>query len=371
MNKIPLVDLKAQYRTIKPEIDKAIASILAKTNFIMGEEVAGFERAFAKWLGVKYVIGVSSGTDAIHLGLLALGVKSGDEVITTPHTFTATVEPICWLGAKPVFVDIDPKTYTIDPDLIEKVITKRTKVIIPIHLYGHPADMDPITKLAKKYKLKVLEDAAQAHGALYKGKMVGTLGNAAIFSFFPGKNLGAYGDAGAVVTDNKKIADIIKLLRNHGRTEKYTHLEVGYGDRLDTLQAAILLTKLRQLKKWNIGRRKIANIYNHALKNLPIKLPYPADWAEAVYHLYVIRTDKRNELKDYLKKQGIESGIHYPIPLHLQPAYKYLGYKKGDFMMSEQAAQEILSLPLYPELNKQQIEFIANSLKKFYSQPGI
>jgi len=366
MNKIPLVDLKAQYRIIKPEIDKAIASILAKTNFIMGEEVAWFEEAFAKFLGVKYVIGVSSGTDAIHLGLLALGVKSGDEVITAPHTFTATVEPICWLGAKPVFVDIDPKTFTINPKLIERAITKKTKVILPVHLYGHPADMEPIIKLAKKYKLKVLEDAAQAHGALYKGKMVGTLGDAAIFSFFPGKNLGAFGDAGVVVTNNEKLADKIILLRNHGRSEKYTHLEVGYGDRLDTLQAAILLAKIKRLKNWNRRRRQIAGIYNNVLKNLPIRLPEAASWAHTVYHLYVIRTQNRDELKQYLKEQDIETGIHYPIPLHLQPAYKYLGYKKGDFAKSEQAAQEILSLPLYPELNIQQIKFIANSLKKFY-----
>ncbi len=363
MIKIPLVDLKTQYKSIKWEIDQAIAKIFTHTNFIMGEEVEKFEWKFAKWLRIKYCIGVSSGTDAIHLALIALGIKPGDEIITTPHTFTATVEPVIWLGAKPVFVDIDPKTYTINPNLLEKVITKKTKVIIPVHLYGHPADMDPIIKIAKKYNLKILEDAAQAHGTEYKGKKVGTLGDAAIFSFFPGKNLGAYGDAGAVVTNSQTIAQKIKLLRNHGRTEKYIHQQVGYGDRIDTLQAAILLIKLKYLKKWNLARRKIASMYNKLLADTNIITPYEAKYAKAVYHLYVIRIKNRDKILNRLRQKGIGSGIHYPLPLHLQPAYKFLGYKKGDFPESEKAAAEILSLPMYPELSSKQISYITKILR--------
>lgn len=376
---IPLVDLKAQYKNIKEEIDIAISRILEKTNFIMGKEIEEFESLFAKFIGTEYAIGVSSGTDAIHLSLKVLGVKKGDEVILPAHTFTATAEPIVWLEAKPVFLEIDENTYNIDPKLIERKITKKTKVIIPVHIYGHPADMSKIMEIAKKYNLYVLEDAAQAHGAqiiitqssnnpITQWRKVGSIGDLGIFSFYPGKNLGAFGDAGMVVTNNKRIADKVKLLRNHGRLEKYSHKVVGFGDRLDTLQAAILLTKLKHLKKWNRNRRQKVATYRKYLQGIKnIHLPIEAAWAKSVYHLFVIRVEEREKLKDTLKIKGIETGIHYPIPLHLQPAYRYLGYKKGDFPTTERISESILSLPLYPEMSEKHISYISQCIRDFYS----
>lgn len=376
--KIPLVDLRAQYKKIKREIDEVVEKVLEKANFIMGEELKEFELAFARFLGAKYAIGVSSGTDAIHLALLALGVRKGDEVILPAHTFTATAEPIVWLGAKPVFVDISEKTYTLDPCKVEKAITNKTKVIIPVHLYGHPADLASIIQIIKVYakKIYLLEDCAQAHGAEIKmqnnnggiWRKVGTIGEIGIFSFYPGKNLGAYGDAGMVVTNNPEFAEKIKLWRNHGRREKYLHELVGYGDRLDTLQAAILLAKLKYLEKWNKERRKKVALYNRLLKGLDeVKIPFEASWARAVYHLYAVCVKKREKLQRYLKEKGIETGIHYPLPLHLQPAYKFLEYKKGDLPVTEKVSREILSLPLFPELSGGQIQYICQCLKEFYS----
>lgn len=365
MQKIPLVDLKAQYTTIKPEINSAIKRVLAQADFIMGDVIDQFEKSFARFVNARYAIGVSSGTDAIHLALIALGITKGDEVITTAHTFTATAEPIVWLGAKPVFADIDPHSFTVDPNKIENLITRKTRVIMPVHIYGQSADMDPILKLAKKYKLFVLEDAAQAHGAKYKDKRVGAIGDIGIFSFYPGKNLGAYGDAGLIVTNNNKLAEKIFLLRNHGRTTKYEHLEVGYGDRLDTLQAAILQAKLPFLSKWNAQRRAHAALYQKLLNNnSKIVLPTISAYAEHVFHLFVVRVPKRDEVAMLLKQKGISSGVHYPLPLHLQPAYSYLKYKKGDLSETEKASREILSLPLYPELTAKQIDFICNTLIK-------
>lgn len=376
---IPLVDLKAQYKNIKEEIDIAISRILEKTNFIMGKEIEEFESLFAKFIGTEYAIGVSSGTDAIHLSLKVLGVKKGDEVILPAHTFTATAEPIVWLGAKPVFVDIDEKTYTLDPNHIAKRISGKTKVIIPVHLYGHPADMSKIMEIAKKYNLYVLEDAAQAHGAQIKitqsannpitqWRKVGSIGDLGIFSFYPGKNLGAFGDAGMVVTSSKRIADNIKLLRNHGRLEKYSHKVVGFGDRLDTIQASILQTKLRHLKMWNIERQMKAKIYKKYLEGLKtLKLPFIAPWARSVYHLFVIKAKRRNALRKYLKSKGIETGIHYPVPLHLQPAYRFLGYKKGELPVTEKVVDQILSLPLYPEMSEKHISYISQCIRDFYS----
>ena len=364
---IPFVDLKAQYDSIKNEIDEAIQNVLNTTSFIMGEELKKFEVEFARFCNIKYAIGVANGSDALILALIACDIGEGDEVITVPHTFIATTEAITHIGGKIVFIDINPKTYTIDVSKIEEKISNKTKAIIPVHLYGQPADMDPIIELAKKYNLKIIEDAAQAHGAEYKDKKVGSIGDVACFSFYPGKNLGAYGDAGMITTNSEEIAKKVKLLRNHGRiTKKYEHEIEGYSSRLDNLQAAILRVKLKYLNKWNGMRRKNARKYNELLNNIGgIITPYEADYAKHVYHLYVIRTEDRDKLREELKSNGVTTGIHYPIPLHLQPAYNYLGYKRGDFSVTEKASQEILSLPMYAELGDEQIEEIIELVKYF------
>ena len=364
---IPFVDLKAQYNSIKDEIDKAIQNVLNTTSFIMGEELKKFEERFAQFCDVKYATGVANGSDALILALRACGIGKDDEVITVPHTFIATTEAISNVGGKIVFVDIDPKTYTIDISKIEEKITEKTKAIIPVHLYGQPADMDPIMMLAKKYNLRIIEDAAQAHGAEYKGEKVGSIGDVTCFSFYPGKNLGAYGDAGMITTNDGEIAEKVKLLRNHGRiTKKYEHEIEGYSSRLDNLQAAILRVKLRHLNKWNKSRRKNAKKYNELLSNISgIITPYEADYAKHVYHLYVIRVKDRDRSREELKSKGIATGIHYPSPLHLQPAYNYLGYKEGDFPITEKASQEILSLPMVAELTDEQIEEIVELIKNF------
>ena len=365
---IPFVDLKAQYDSIKDEIDEAIKNVINNTSFIMGEELKLFEEEFAKFCDVKYAMGVANGSDALVLALRACGIGERKEVITVPHTFISTTEAISNVGGKFVFVDIDSKTYTIDVSKIEEKITKKTKAIIPVHLYGQPADMDHIMRLAKEYNLKVIEDAAQAHGAEYKRKKVGSIGDVACFSFYPGKNLGAYGDAGMVVTNNERIAKRIKLLRNHGRiTKKYEHAIEGYSSRLDNLQAAILRVKLRHLNKWNESRRKNAGRYNELLNNIGgFITPHESDYAKHVYHLYVLRAEKgRDKLREELKSKDIATGIHYPIPLHLQPAYNYLGYKRGDFPVTEKASQEILSLPMFAELRDMQIEEIVKLIKNY------
>ena len=364
---IPFVDLKAQYDSIKDEIDEAIQNILNNTSFIMGEELKEFEEEFAKFCDVKYAIGVANGSDALILALKACGIGEGDEVITVPHTFIATTEAITHVGGEIVFIGINPKTYTIDVSKIEEKISDKTKAIIPVHLYGQPADMDSILKIAKKYNLRIIEDAAQAHGAEYKGEKVGSIGDVGCFSFYPGKNLGAYGDAGMITTNDGEIAEKVKLLRNHGRiTKKYEHEIEGYSSRLDNLQAAILRVKLSHLNKWNESRRRNAKKYNELLSNIDgIITPYEADYAKHVYHLYVIRVKDRDRSREELKSKGIATGIHYPIPLHLQRAYNYLGYKNGDFPVTEKASQEILSLPMFAELNEEQIVKICRLIKKF------
>jgi len=364
---IPLVDLKAQYNSIKSEIDNAIQRVLDNTSFIMGDELKKFEEEFALFCNTKYAIGVANGSDALILALRACGISKGNEVFTVPHSFISTTEAITHVGGKIVFVDINPKTYTIDVSKIEEKISHKTKAIIPVHLYGQPADMDPILKIAKKYDLKIIEDAAQAHGAEYKGKKVGSIGDVTCFSFYPGKNLGAYGDAGMITTNSEEIAKKVKLLRNHGRiTKKYEHEIEGYSSRLDNLQAAILRVKLKYLNQWNGMRRKNARKYNELLNNIGgIITPYEADYAKHVYHLYVIRTEDRDKLREELKSNGIATGIHYPIPLHLQPAYKYLGYKRGDFPVAEKSSQEILSLPMFAELSDRQIDEIVKLIKNY------
>lgn len=359
---IPLVDLKAQYQRIKDEVDAAIQRCVDRANFILGPEVAAFEGEFAAFCGVRHVIGVDSGTAALHLALRILGVGPGDEVVTTTYTFIATAEAVSLVGARPVFVDIDPRTYNLDPARLEAALTPRTRAIIAVHLAGQPADMDPILAVARQHGLPVIEDAAQAHGATYKGRPVGTLGDLACFSFYPGKNLGCYGDGGALATDRDDYADLARMLRDHGRRSKYEHLITGYGYRLDALQAAILRAKLPHLPEWNEQRRAHAAAYTQLLRPLGVGLPQELPGARSVYHLYMVRVPKRDQVFGYMQERGIGVGIHYPIPLHLQPVYRDLGYRAGDFPEAERAAQEVLSLPLYPELTRAQMEQVVGTL---------
>lgn len=363
--RIPLVDLKAQYLSIKDEIDTAIADVIENAAFIGGEQVRLFEEEFAAFCNVRYAVGVANGTDALELALSACGIGKGDEVISVANTFAATAEAVVFRGARPVLVDCHPRTYNIDVDKIEERITERTRAIIPVHLYGQPADMDPILDLAGRRNLVVIEDAAQAHGARYKGRVVGSLGDVACFSFYPGKNLGAYGDAGAVVTNNEEIASKIALLGDHGASDKYVHEVVGCNSRLDAIQAAILRVKLRCLPAWNAARRERVVWYNELLADLDVTTPYEPEWAEAVYHLYVIRVAGRDLIRHRLQEKGIATGVHYPIPLHLQPAFRYLGYKESDFEVTEACARQILSLPVYAELAREQVEEIVAQLGLF------
>ena len=364
--RIPLVDLKAQYNSIKDEVDSAIQRVVDSTNFIMGDEVESFERGFAEFCGVKHAIGISSGTDAIHLALLACGVQPGDEVITTAFTFTATAEAIIMAGAKPVFVDIDPRTYNLDPQKVEAAITAKTSAFLPVHLYGQPVDLAPMLEIANRHGIKLIEDAAQAHGAKYNGQMIGGFGDAACFSFYPGKNLGAYGDAGAVVTNSDEIASQIRLLHDHGRRDKYEHLIVGFGNRLDALQAAILRAKLPHLADWNRHRQKCAEFYQRALAGKGLELPYVLPNAEPVWHQFVVRSTRREEIQAHLKSKGIATGVHYPIPLHLQPAYKDKNNLRS-LPHSELAAHEVFSLPMYPELTEVQLSEIVDALVEVLS----
>ena len=361
---IPFVDLKAQYYSIKDEIHAAINRVLETSQFVLGKEVAAFEEEFAAYCGTRYGIAVNSGTSALHLALLAAGVGPGDEVITIPFTFVATVAAIGYTGAKPVLVDIEPKSFTMDVTQIKKAITKRTKAILPVHLYGHPADMDPILEIARKQKLQVIEDAAQAHGAEYKGKRVGGLGDLGCFSFYPGKNLGAYGEGGMVVTNNPDYARTIRMLRDWGQERKYYHDLKGYNYRLEGMQGAILRVKLRYLETWTEARRKHATQYNQLLKNSGVQTPQEMDYARHVYHIYAIRTSQREALQKALNEQGIQTGIHYPIPVHLLQAHADLGYKSGDFPYSEKAANEVLSLPMYAELSRENIEIVCTAVRE-------
>jgi len=364
-NAINFVDLGRQYQLHREELDEAISKVLQKKDFILGEEVKKFENSFAAYCGAKHCIGVASGTDALFLILKALGIGPGDEVITATNSFIATGLAIQMTGAKPVFTDIDPQTYNIDVALVEKSITPKTKAIIPVHLYGQTADMAPLKSIADAAGLKIVEDACQAHGAYYKKARAGALGHAAAFSFYPGKNLGAYGDGGAVVTDDDEIADTVQMLRNYGQRKKYEHTIPGYNSRLDTMQAAIIRVKLKFLDQWNENRRANASAYNNLLTNTQIKTPYIQENCESVYHLYVIRVSKRDALLAFLADKKIYAGIHYPIPMHLQKAFTSLGYQKGDFPVAEQYAQEIISLPMFPELHEEEIIRTAKTVTDF------
>lgn len=367
---IPILDLTAQYKSIKKEVDAAIKKVVDSQHFILGPEVECFEKEVAAYCGTKYAASVASGTDALILSLKALGIGEGDEVITTPFTFFATAEAVSLLGAKPVFVDIDPKTYCIDPESIEDKITKNTRAIMPIHLFGQCADMDRILEVAKINNLKVIEDTAQAMGATYKGKQAGSMGDIGALSFFPSKNLGAFGDGGMVITNSKEIADRIKMLRVHGSTIRYIHSAIGTNSRLDALQAAVLRVKLKYLNKWLDARRKVAKYYNDNLKNIgtPIHTlitPYTPPYNAHTYHLYVLRLKPGPEkLSKFLNDKGIEARTYYPVPLHLQKCYKGLGYKKGDLKESESAASQTVAIPLYPELGAKEQKFIIEKINE-------
>jgi dTDP-4-amino-4,6-dideoxygalactose transaminase len=362
---IPFVDLASQYASIKSEIDQIMSEVISKTAFIGGPYVKSFEAAFGQFCNVKHCVGVGNGTDALFIALKVLGIGAGDEVITVANSFIATSEAITQTGARVAFVDINPKTYNIDTNKIEEKVTPRTKAIVPVHLYGQPADMDPIVALAKKHHLKIVEDAAQAHGAVYKGKTIGSIGDMACFSFYPGKNLGAYGDAGAIVTNDDLLAKKARMFANHGRLDKYDHEVEGVNSRLDGLQAAILGVKLRHLDDWSEARRKNAYLYNNYLKGTGLVTPTEIENVKAVFHLYIVRTEKerRQKLQDHLKSKGISTGIHYPIALPNLKAYSYLNHDPSDFPESTKASMEILSLPMYPELEESQIQFIGDSIK--------
>ncbi len=358
---VPFVDLKAQYQTIREEIEEAIRRVMEKTAFAGGPFVAQFEAEFASFCGCDYAVGVGSGTEALWLSLIAMGVGAGDEVITVPYTFIATAEAISYCGASPVFVDIDEKTYTMDPELIEDAITPRTKAIVPVHLCGQMADMDPILEIAQRHGLFVIEDACQAHGAEYKGKRAGTLGDTGCFSFYPGKNLGAYGEAGAVVTRNKELPDKITTLRDHGQAQKYYHDLIGWNCRMDGIQGAILSVKLKYLEGWNEARRANALLYDEALEEVEgITLPYEAGYGRHVYHLYAVRAPQRDLLSSTLKEKGISCGIHYPVPVHLQNAYRHLGIESGSLPVSEAFVLDFHSLTVYEELTEEQIHYVTD-----------
>jgi len=366
--RIPLVDLKQQHQTIWPEIEKALRQVIESSQFILGDAVARFEEHFAAYCGVPYAIGVDSGTSALELILRAFDIGPGDQVITAANTFIATVLAIAYTGAQPVLVDVDPETMNLDPMQLERAISPRTRAILPVHLYGQPADMDAIAEIAERHGLLVIEDACQAHGARYKGKRVGALGHAAAFSFYPAKNLGALGDGGMVVTRDADLAARIRKLRNYGQDRKYHHVLLGYNRRLDTIQAAVLDVKLCALDARNAARRAHAMRYTANLKDLPLSLPSTAAETEPVYHLYVIRTAERDALQQFLAAHGVDTGIHYPIPIHLQPAFSHLGYRKGDFPVTEDCASKVLSLPMYPELIPEQIDSICNLIARFFTQ---
>lgn len=366
--KVPFLDLTAQYAAIKQEVHQRLDAVLDSASFILGKQVEEFEEAFSRFVDSRYAIGVANGTDALTITLKALGIGPGDEVITAANSFVATAEAIVHAGARPVFVDIEPETYTLKIPEIKSKITGRTRAIVPVHLYGQPADMDALVRLARSHNIRIVEDAAQAHGAKYRTRMAGAFGDAACFSFYPGKNLGAYGDAGAVVTNDLEIAQTVRKLRDHGGIQKYQHDLVGYNSRLDTLQAAILLVKLRYLEQWNGMRQHHAQLYTKLLSGVPgIIPPSVREGSTHVYHLYVVRVTRgsRDALRQYLQERGIATGIHYPTPLHLVPAFSYLGYKEGDFPLAEACAKEIVSLPIYPELKPEQIAYVAEQIHRF------
>ena len=367
MRNIPFIDLKAGFAPIKNEVMKVLEGVFNEMHLYLGTNCQELEREFAAYCDTKFAIGVGSGTEAIQCALIACGVKRGDEVITTPHTFFATVEAIAVIGATPVFADIDPVMYTINPDTLKDKISSKTKAMIPVHLYGQVADMEPIIELAKRHHLHIIEDACQAHGALFGNRKAGSMGDAGCFSFYFTKNLGGYGEGGMVTTNDPTTAETVRLYRNHGHRSKFEHTVFGYNGRLDEMQAAILRIKLKYLDTYNTKRREIAERYNRLLRNTPLVLPAEAPGRKHVYHLYVVRCKERDSLMDFLNGRGIGTGIHYKTPVHLQEAARGLGYKKGDFPEVEAACGQILSLPMYPELDEDSQRYIADRIREFYS----
>ncbi|TKT80266.1 DegT/DnrJ/EryC1/StrS family aminotransferase [Aquamicrobium sp. LC103] len=362
---IPFLDLKAQYASIKDEIDAAVLNVLGSAQYVLGEEVAAFEREFAAYCGTRHAIAVNTGTSALHLSLLAAGVGPGDEVITVPFTFVATASAICYTGARPVFIDIDPVTFTMDPEKLEASITPRTKAVMPVHLYGQTADMAPIMEMAERYGLAVIEDACQAHGAEYKGRRAGGIGVSGCFSFYPGKNLGACGEGGIVVTNDDAHAHMVRMLRDWGQERRYHHTLKGFNYRMDGIQGAILRVKLRHLERWTEARRQHARRYTELLAGsgrvtTPVELPD----RRHVYHIYAVRCGDRDALQRELVAEGVQTGLHYPVPIHLQPAHEDLGYRAGDFPVAEAAAREVLSLPIYPEMTQRQVEQVADAVEQ-------
>ena len=364
--KIDFVDLKAQYASISQEVDDAIHRVVAASDFVLGKDVELFEQEFAAYCGVAHAVGVDSGASALELALRAYDIGAGDEVITVSHTFSATAFAISATAARPVFVDVDARTYNMNPALLEAAITPRTKAIMPVHLYGQPADIDKIARVARQHNLLLIEDACQAHGASYQGRRVGSFGDAAAFSFYPGKNLGAYGDGGMIVANNESVAEKLRILRNCGQSEKYKHVMVGFNRRLDSLQAAVLRVKLPHLDTWNDARRNAAQLYNDFLKDDErVVTPNQGENRTHVYHLYVIQHPNRNGLLANLRDHGISAGLHYPTPVHLQPCYEFLNVPRGSLPVTESFASRVISLPMYPELTREQIRFVCDRIKQF------
>ncbi|HEV2331120.1 MAG TPA: DegT/DnrJ/EryC1/StrS family aminotransferase [Verrucomicrobiae bacterium] len=362
---VPYFDLPAQIRGLRKELEAALARTLDNCSFCLGPDVAQFEKNFAQFCAAEHCLGFNSGTSALHVAMRILNIGPGDEVVTTPFTFVATSWAISYVGAKPVFVDIDDTTFNMDPALVEKAITHRTRAIMPVHLYGQPFDVDRILEICRRHKLPLVEDACQAHGAKYKGKVVGTFGVMSGFSFYPGKNLGACGEGGALVTNDAEFAAHGRALREHGSTVRYYHDEIGFNYRMEGFQGATLGVKLPHLAKWTRERQRVAKRYNELLAGTPLQLPREADFAESVWHVYVVRHPRRDELKKFLEDNGVGCAIHYPIPVHLQKAYAHLSYKPGDFPVAEKAAKQCLSLPIYPELTDSQIARVVDVIKKF------
>ncbi|HAM71018.1 MAG TPA: erythromycin biosynthesis sensory transduction protein eryC1 [Verrucomicrobiales bacterium] len=364
--RVPYLDLAAQMKPLRAEIDAAIAQTLDRCSFCLGPDVEAFEREFAAAAGVPHCVAFNSGTSALHVAMRLLDIGPGDEVITTPYTFVATSWAISYVGARPVYVDIDPATFNLDPAKLEAAITPRTRAIMPVHLYGHPFDVDPILAIARRHGLPLVEDAAQSHGATYRGRPIGTFGVSSGFSFYPGKNLGAYGEAGALVMADPAHAARARALREHGSTTRYYHDEIGYNYRMEGIQGAVLRVKLRHLASWTEARRRVARRYHGLLAGTPLRLPVEAPGCESAWHLYVVRHPRRDALKAHLEANGVGCGLHYPLPLHLQKCYAPLGYKAGDFPVAEEAGRECLSLPIYPELTEGQQDRVASVIREFF-----
>jgi dTDP-4-amino-4,6-dideoxygalactose transaminase len=365
--KLPFIDLKAQHAAIAAEVEGAVQRVMTNADFILGADVAAFEGEFARYCEVEHAVGLDSGMSALELGMRALGIGPGHEVITPAGSFIASSSAISFTGATPIWVDIDPHTYNIDPELVEAAITKRTKAIMVVHLYGQPADMDLVSEIADRYGLPVIEDACQSHGARYKGRRTGAMGTFGAFSFYPSKNLGAYGDAGALTTNDAGLAEKVRMMRNYGQRAKYDHVFLAWNRRLDTMQAAVLRVKLPHLDAWNGARRKIASLYQELLGGTAVSLPYTRPDVEHVFHLYVIQVDGRDHVVSGLGARGIGAGIHYPVPIHLQEAYRARGFGAGTFPVTEEAAKRILSLPMYPEMTEPDVRRVADSVRELLS----